>query len=148
MNFTPHVTVACIIERKGRFLLVRELIDGKERINQPAGHLEAGETLQQAAIRETLEETGWHIELTGVAGIDLYTAPANGVTYVRTTFIGTALQQEPNAELDAGIIAPVWLSRDELAKRKAELRSPMVLNIVDQYLAGRRYPLEVVGQHG
>lgn len=147
MTFTPHVTVACIIEREGQFLLVRERIDGEEKINQPAGHLEANETLQEAAIRETLEETGWHIALSGVTGIDLYTAPANGVTYARTTFIATALKHDPDAVLDEGIIGPIWLTRDEIASRQSELRSPMVLNIVDQYLAGRRYPLEVVGQH-
>lgn len=144
----PHVTVACVIERNDQFLLVREWIDGRERLNQPAGHLEAKETLAQAALRETLEETGWHIELTGVVGVDLYTAPANGVTYLRTTFIGRALEEEANAQLDEGIIGPVWLSRDEIAARGEQLRSPMVLDIVDQYLAGRRYPLEVAGQHG
>ncbi|MCP8898166.1 NUDIX hydrolase [Gilvimarinus xylanilyticus] len=147
-DFMPHVTVACVIERDAQFLLVREWIDGRERLNQPAGHLEANETLAQAAVRETLEETGWHIELTGVVGVDLYTAPANGVTYVRTTFIGRALEEDANPQLDEGIIGPEWLTRDEIAARREQLRSPMVLDIIDQYLAGRRYPLEVAGQHG
>lgn len=148
MSFNPHVTVACVVEKDGRFLLVREMIDGCEQLNQPAGHLEANETLQEAAKRETLEETGWRIELTGVVGIDLYTAPANGITYVRTTFIANAVTHLPQLPLDQGIIGPIWLDRDEIASRREQLRSPMVLQIVDDYLAGRRFPLEVAGRRG
>ena len=91
MNWQPHVTVATLVQQGDRFLMVRELIDGEVRINQPAGHLEADETLAEAALRETREETGWQVELTGVVGIDLYTSPTNGVTYVRTTFIAHPL---------------------------------------------------------
>jgi 8-oxo-dGTP pyrophosphatase MutT (NUDIX family) len=143
-RFLPHVTVACVIERDGRFLLVRELINGQERLNQPAGHLEANESLQQAARRETLEETGWEVTLTGVVGVDLYQAPANNTTYVRTTFIGTAVRHRPELSLDVGIIGPVWLSRAQVARAYPQLRSPMVLEVIDDYLAGRRFALEVV----
>ncbi|WP_049722130.1 NUDIX hydrolase [Gilvimarinus polysaccharolyticus] len=143
-RFLPHVTVACVIEHDGKFLLVRELIDGQERLNQPAGHLEANESLQQAALRETLEETGWDIELTGVVGIDLYKAPANNETYVRTTFIGTIIKHHPELSLDDGIIGPEWLTREQVADARSILRSPMVLDVIDNYLAGRRFALEVV----
>lgn len=148
MDFQPHVTVATIVERDGQFLLVRELIDGEERLNQPAGHLEANETLLQAAVRETLEETGWEVEPCGVVGVDLYKAPANDVTYVRTTFIAKALQHLTNAPLDTGIIGPVWLTLEQVRERSAQLRSPMVVKVIEDYLAGRRYPLEVVTGRG
>lgn len=147
-RFLPHVTVACVIEREGQFLLVRELIDGQERLNQPAGHLEADESLPQAALRETLEETGWDIELTGVVGVDVYKAPANGKTYVRTTFIGKATQHHPELALDDGIIGPEWLTREQVADAFNTLRSPMVLAVIDDYLAGRRFALEVVAADG
>lgn len=145
MTWQPHVTVATLIERDGKFLLVRELIDGVIRLNQPAGHLEVNESLHQAALRETFEETGWTVTLTGVIGIDVYTAPSNGTTYVRTSFIGRALKHDPALPLDTGIIDTLWLSRDEIAARADSLRSPMVLQVVDDYLAGRQFPLEVVG---
>ncbi|WP_339897086.1 NUDIX hydrolase [uncultured Gilvimarinus sp.] len=143
-RFLPHVTVACVIPRDDQFLLVRELIDGEEKLNQPAGHLEPDETLPQAAIRETLEETGWGITLTGVVGVDLYKAPGNGETYVRTTFIGSPVQHHPELVLDEGIIGPIWLTREQIAEARDKLRSPMVLSVIDDYLTGRRFGLEVV----
>lgn len=148
MSFTPHVTVATVVEQSGRFLLVRERIGGEEKLNQPAGHLEANESLQQAAVRETLEETGWEVEATGVVGIDLYQAPANGVTYVRTTFIARPLHHRPDAPLDTGIIGPIWLTPGEIRERAAQLRSPLVLKVIEDYLSGRRFPLEVTGRQG
>ncbi|MBU2886418.1 NUDIX hydrolase [Gilvimarinus agarilyticus] len=148
MSFQPHVTVATIVEQEGQFLLVREWIDGQERLNQPAGHLEAGETLAQAAGRETMEETGWEVEVTGVVGVDLYKAPANQITYVRTTFIARAVQHNAEAPLDTGIIGPIWLSVEQIRSRAAQLRSPMVLKVIEDYLSGRRFPLEVTGGQG
>ena len=145
MTWAPHVTVATIIERDNRFLMVYEESDGKLVYNQPAGHLDPDETLFEAAIRETLEETGWTIKLTGVVGVNLYTAPSNGITYFRTTFIGEALSHDTNRPLDTGIIDAVWLTYEELLERKEQLRSPMTLQIVEEYRAGRRFPLEVAG---
>jgi 8-oxo-dGTP pyrophosphatase MutT (NUDIX family) len=145
MSWTPHVTVATIIERDGRFLFVYEEADGRQVYNQPAGHLDPDETLCEAALRETLEETGWTVKLTGVVGVNLYTAPSNGITYMRTTFIAEPISHDPNRPLDTGIISAVWLTYDELLTRKDQLRSPMTLQIIDDYRSGRRFPLEVVG---
>ncbi|MCG3073048.1 NUDIX hydrolase [Pseudomonas aeruginosa] len=125
MSWHPHVTVATIVEDQGRFLLVEEQADGREVLNQPAGHLEPAESLLEAALRETLEETGWEVELSAVTGIYLYTAPSNGVTY-------------------HGIIGPRWLSRDELAAQPQRWRSHLVLRCIDDYLAGGRYPLALI----
>ncbi|HEY8941179.1 MAG TPA: NUDIX hydrolase [Cellvibrio sp.] len=145
MTWAPHITVATIVERDKRFLMVYEESDGKKVYNQPAGHLDPNETLHEAAIRETLEETGWNIQLTGVVGVNLYTAPANGITYLRTTFIADALSHDASRPLDTGIIEAVWLTYEQLLERKEQLRSPMTLQIIDDYLAGRRFPLSVVG---
>lgn len=145
MTWAPHVTVATIVERDDRYLLVYEESDGRMVYNQPAGHLEPGETLAQAALRETLEETGWTVALTGVVGVNLYTAPSNGVTYFRTTFIADAVSHDPTRALDTGIIEAVWLTYEEVVERKAELRSHMTLQIIEDYRAGRRFPLGVVG---
>ncbi len=145
MTWAPHVTVATIIERDNRYLMVYEESDGKKVYNQPAGHLDPNETLLDAAIRETLEETGWTIQLTGVVGVNLYTAPSNGITYFRTTFIGEAISHDAKRPLDTGIIEAVWLSYEELLERKEQLRSPMTLQIIEDYRAGRRFPLSVVG---
>jgi len=145
MTWAPHITVATIVERDNRFLMVYEEAGGKKVYNQPAGHLDPDETLHEAAIRETLEETGWTIELTGVVGVNLYTAPSNGVTYLRTTFIGKALSNDSQRQLDTGIIEAVWLSYEELVARKDQLRSPMTLQIIDDYRNGRVFPLNVVG---
>ncbi len=138
-----HVTVATVIEQNGRFLVVEEFADGKRVINQPAGHLEPEESLTEAARREVLEETGYDCRIDGVVGTTLYKA-ANGVTYYRTSFFGTAEQQRPDARLDDGIIQPLWLSREELQAREADLRSHLVLATIDQYLQGHRYPLELI----
>lgn len=145
MSWAPHVTVATIVEDQGRFLFVYEEADGKKVYNQPAGHLDPNETLREAALRETLEETGWTVKLTGVIGVNLYTAPSNGVTYLRTSFIAEAISHDPNRPLDNGIIEAVWLSYEELLARKDQLRSPMTLQIIEEYRSGRRFPLEVVG---
>ena len=143
-RFTPHITVATVIEKDGRFLFVKEHAEERVVLNQPAGHLEMDESLIQAAIRETLEETGWDIEITQLIGIYLYTAPSNNVTYQRVCFAGRALAQRENHQLDKGIIMPVWLSRDELIEQRALWRSPMVLRCIDDYLTGERFSLELL----
>lgn len=102
----PHITVATIIEDQGRFLMAEEFKAGKHVFNQPAGHLEANESLLDAARRETLEETAWEVELTGVVGIYLYTAPSNGVTYQRICFAARALKHHPSGPWTATSCAP------------------------------------------
>jgi ADP-ribose pyrophosphatase YjhB (NUDIX family) len=144
MSWSPRVTVATVIERDQRYLMVYEEADGKKVYNQPAGHLDPNETLQEAAVRETLEETGWDIKLIGLIGVNLYTSPANGITYLRTTFVAEPLHHNPERPLDAGIIAAVWLTYEEVLARKAELRSPMTLQIIEDYRAGKRFSLEVI----
>ena len=144
MRFTPHVTVATIIEDNGRFLMVEELAEGRAVFNQPAGHLEADESLIQAALRETLEETGWDVELTAVTGIYLYTAPSNGITYQRICFAAKPVRHHPDLALDHGIIGPQWLTRDELITQSKRLRSELVMQCIDDYLAGARFALSLI----
>lgn len=145
MSWYPHVTVATVIEDNGRFLFVEEKADdGRLVFNQPAGHLERGESLLDAALRETLEETGWTVELQGVVGIGLYTAPANDTTYCRTTFFGRPLRHDPQRALDTGIVRAVWLTAAEIAAQHERLRSPMVARVLEQYRDGHRYPLSMI----
>ena len=142
-EWSPRLTVATIIERDGRFLLVEEYADGEELVyNQPAGHLDEHETLAAGAIRETLEETAWEVDVSAIVGVYYWTHP-KGHTFVRTCFSGTALYYHPNQPLDDGIARTVWLTRNEVAALGPKLRSPMVLRCIDDYLAGKRYPLEL-----
>ena len=144
-DFLPHVTVATIIPHEDgkRFLFVEERDDdGKKVINQPAGHLEANESLIEAAVRESLEETGWQVEVTGFVGIALYHG-SNGITYQRNTFSAKAVHAVEGAQLDSGIIGPVWLSEEELLARKEEWRSELVYSSLKHYLNGSVYPLSV-----
>lgn len=144
MTWQPHITVATIVEAGGRFLMVEESKGGQLVLNQPAGHLEPNETLKAAAIRETLEETGWSVELTGVVGVYLYTAPSNGVTYQRVCFAATALHHDAARPLDEGIVAARWLTRDELLAQRARWRSELILRCIDDYLAGPIHALAVI----
>ena len=143
MDWSPRLTVATIIERDSRFLLVEEYADGEELVyNQPAGHLDERETLAAAAIRETLEETAWEIQLDAVVGVYYWTHP-KGHTFIRTCFCGTALRHYPDRALDRGIQRALWLTRAEIVAPGTRLRSPMVLRCLDDYLAGARFPLDV-----
>jgi 8-oxo-dGTP pyrophosphatase MutT (NUDIX family) len=145
MSWYPHVTVATVIEDNGRFLFVEEESgDGRLVLNQPAGHLEPNETLIEAAVRETLEETGWTVEVQGVVGIGLYTTADGATTYYRTTFFGKALRHDPQRALDTGIVRAIWLNPTEIAALAARMRSPMVLRVVEQYNDGHRYPLSMI----
>ncbi len=144
-EWSPRLTVATIIERDGRFLLVEEYADGEELVyNQPAGHLDEHETLAAAAIRETLEETAWEVRVDAIVGLYYWTHP-KGHTFVRTCFVGTTLQHHPEQPLDHGIQRALWLNRDEIVALGPKLRSPMVLRCIDDYLAGKRYPLDLFG---
>lgn len=145
MRWLAHVTVATIVEDQGRFLLVEEMsADKKQVFNQPAGHLEANETLLEAAVRETLEETGWDVELTAVTGIYLYTAPSNGVTYQRVCFAARPMRHHPERALDDGILGARWMTREELAAQPERWRSHLVLRCIDDYLEGERFSLALI----
>ncbi|MEE4922893.1 NUDIX hydrolase [Pseudomonas alliivorans] len=144
MDWQAHVTVATIVEDQGRFLFVEEIKGGRKVLNQPAGHLDPNESLQRAAVRETLEETGWDVELTSVVGIYLYIAPSNGVTYQRICFAAKALRHHPDYTLDDGIVGPIWLTRDQLLGEQDRWRSELVLRCVDDYLNGERFSLDLL----
>jgi len=144
MTWQPHITVATIVEDNGCFLMVEELKGGRAVLNQPAGHLDPHETLTEAAVRETLEETGWDVEATGIVGIYLYTAPSNGVTYQRVCFIAKALKHHPNYQLDEGILRARWLTREELMELRKDWRSELIIRCIDDYLAGQRHSLELI----
>ena len=140
----PAVTVASIIEREGRFLLVEEETRHGPRLNQPAGHLESGETLPDGAIRETLEETGWHVTLSALVGAYRWEAVDNGATFIRFAFCGDARRHDAERPLDVGILRAVWLTPEEIAARRDQHRSPLVMRCIDDYRAGRRWPLAFV----
>ena len=144
MEWKPHITVATVVEDNGRFLMVEELKRDRAVLNQPAGHLDPNESLIDAAIRETLEETGYDVELTGVIGIYLYTAPSNGVTYQRVCFAGKAIKHQPEYTLDTGIIGPQWLTRDELLAQRDRWRSELTLQCIDDYLSGKLFDLSLI----
>lgn len=136
--------VAAVVEREGRFLLVEEVAEGRVVLNQPAGHLERAETLAEAVRREVLEETGRHFEPEGIVGVYLYQRPGLDQAYLRVCFCGRASEQDPTRPLDAEILRTVWLSREELEAGRERLRSPLVRACVEDYLAGRRYGLELL----
>ena len=140
----PDVTVACVVPRDGRFLLVEENIRGQRVLNQPAGHLEPNETLLVAALRETREETGWKVTLTDFIGVYQWTNPDASRHFLRFAFAASPTHHDPNQPLDTGIERAVWLTRDEIVAATQRLRSPMVLRNVDDWLASKRFPLEVI----
>lgn len=144
-EFLPHVTVATVVEHEGKFLFVEELSGGCKVINQPAGHLEANETLQEAALRETLEETGCIVTLDGVLGVNLYTSPNNGVTYHRTTFTATLVEHTDRA-LDEGILRSLWLRPEEARLFSSPPRSPLVLDAIERFCQGKIHSLELLQQ--
>jgi ADP-ribose pyrophosphatase YjhB (NUDIX family) len=146
MTWAPHVTVATVIEHEGRYLLVeeRDKTSGALVFNQPAGHLEPGESLSAAALRETVEETGWEVELLGILGIALYNAAANGITYYRTTFVAKPLRQLENTALDPDIHAIHWLDYQAVLANSARMRSVMVISDIETHRCGTLYPLELI----
>lgn len=140
----PVVTVAAVAEQQGRFLLVEERIGGRLLLNQPAGHLESGESPEAAVARETLEESGWHFEPTALVGIYLWRHAPTRITYLRLAFDGRLAGQDVGRPLDKGVVRTVWLDREEVAGAGDRLRSPLVLRCVDDWLAGGRYPLALL----
>ena len=142
-----HLTVAALVPGEQGFLLVKERDGERIVINQPAGHVEPGESLIEAVKRETFEETGWRVEPSHLLGISIYTSPHNKVTYYRLAFLCEALEQDKHAELDSDIIEALWLSEAELRARQTEMRSPMVIKTLDDYCNGKRYPLEIINDY-
>jgi 8-oxo-dGTP pyrophosphatase MutT (NUDIX family) len=139
----PHVTACTIVERDGRFLFVEEIIQGASVINQPAGHWEYGETLIEAAVRETLEETAWDVEPFALVGVYEHKPAGLEYGFVRFAYAARALRHHPERPLDAGIERAVWLDREALILQRPRHRGPMVERCVDDFLAGRRYPLDL-----
>lgn len=140
----PAVTVATVVERDGRFLVVEEETASGLRINQPAGHLEPAEALSAGAVRETLEETGWHVQPVALVGVYRWEAPDTGATFVRFAFAARPARHDAARPLDRGIVRALWLDFDELKARRAEHRSPLVLRCVEDFRAGRRWPVDFV----
>lgn len=144
MIWKPHATVAAIVERNGKFLMVEEEIEGVVVYNQPAGHLDPGESIIHAAVRETQEETAWQFKAEAMVGIYLWDQPNSDRSFLRFAFCGDVVNHDDSQALDVGILRAVWLSREELLARPEKIRSPMVLSCIDDYLAGKRYPLDIL----
>jgi 8-oxo-dGTP pyrophosphatase MutT (NUDIX family) len=147
----PDVTVATVVVRDGRVLCVEERVNGDIVINQPAGHLEPDESLADAALRETREETGWDVALTAFIGAYQWKAPqqadgSGGRHYLRFAFAADPLHLDPTRKLDEGIVRACWMTPTELLDAGARHRSPLVWQVVADYLAGRRHPLSML-QH-
>ena len=140
----PNVTVAAVIEQAGRFLLVEEETDEGVRFNQPAGHLEEGESLLAAVAREALEETAHRFRPESLVGIYQWPRPDGGPTYLRFAFAGGVDGVEAGRALDAGILRAVWMSLAEVEATAERHRSPLVLQCIRDYLDGRRFPLDVI----
>ena len=138
------MTVAAVIEDNQHFLLVQERDAGRTVYNQPAGHLEEGESLIAAVIRETLEETAWHFRPEALLGIYRWCHPGMAKTFLRIAFTGTCLYQESERALDPDIERTVWMSAAELRRQPDMLRSPMVIRSIDDYLTGISYPLALL----
>ena len=144
MIWKPNVTVAAVIERDGKFLLVEEETDDGIRFNQPAGHLECGESLLDAVVRETREETRYDFVPQALVGIYNWRHPVKDLTYLRFAFTGEVTGCDPERALDEGIIAARWLSPDEIRASSERHRSPLILRCVEDWLSGRRYPLDLL----
>ncbi len=141
----PHLTVACMAQREGRYLMVRENHCGHSVLNQPAGHVEKGESLVGAVIRETLEETGWEFAPEYISGIYQFLA-GDGETYLRFTFAGDLITERTGHSLDPAIAEVVWMDRLSLENSRDFLRSQVVLKCIADYEAGNRLPLGCVQQ--
>lgn len=146
-SFEPHITVATVVEQQGQFLFVHELQKNQLVYNQPAGHVEINETLIEAAVRETLEETAWHVEITDYIGLYVYQPSCDNKIYYRHCFAARPLRHETGQALDIGIAAAVWFSADDIMAKAHEHRSPLLARCLQDYLSGRRLPLDSIYQH-
>lgn len=144
MIWKPHVVAATVIERDNHYLCVEEDIDGRRVFNQPAGHLDPGESIVDAAVRETLEETAFTVRIDHLLGIYLAETESPGKTFVRFCFSATVLAHDPGRQLDKEIVRTHWLSHAEIVARQADLRSPLVVRAIEAYESGVRYPLSML----
>jgi len=144
MIWKPNVTVAAVVQRDGKFLLVEEETDAGLAFNQPAGHLEEGESLVDAVVREALEETAYHFRPTHLVGIYQWQHPVKALTYLRFAFGGELRGYEAGRPLDDGIVGARWLTLDEVQATQARHRSPLILRCCEDLLAGRHYPLDLL----
>jgi ADP-ribose pyrophosphatase YjhB (NUDIX family) len=144
MIWKPHVTVAAVIEQDGKFLLVEEHTSQGLLFNQPAGHLEPDESLIAGVAREVLEESAREFEPQYLIGIYRWHSQAAGTTYLRFAFAGRVIAHHPEQPLDEGIVRAVWMSPDEIRATQTRHRSPLILRCVEDYIAGKRYPLEIL----
>jgi ADP-ribose pyrophosphatase YjhB (NUDIX family) len=140
----PHVTVATIVTDGDRFLMVEEEVMGRVVYNQPAGHLDAGESLARAAARETLEETGWTVEITHLVCVQQWRSDEHGDEVLRFTFAARALGHDAFRPLDTGIRRALWLPREDIVALGERLRGPLVVRSIDAWLAGQRLPLSIL----
>lgn len=148
MSWSPEVTVAAVVEREGRFLVVEERIHGRLVLNQPAGHLEDRETLIEAAVRETREETAWRLHPEALVGTYLWRNPDNDRSFLRFAFCGSVDDHASGQALDTDIVRALWLTHEQLLNQQPRLRSPLVLRCIDDYLRGARHPLSSVAALG
>ena len=144
MIWKPHVTVAAVLLRDGKFLLVEEETENGLAFNQPAGHLEEGESLVDAVVREALEETAYHFKPTHLIGIYNWRHPTKDMTYLRFAFGGELRGYEAGRQLDEGIVAARWLTLDEIRATQARHRSPLILRGIEDALAGKSWPLDLL----
>ena len=144
MIWKPNVTVAAIVRRDDKYLLVEEESQNGPVLNQPAGHLEQGESLIDAVIRETLEESACLIEPEHLIGTYLWHHAEKDTTFLRFTFSGQLVESRPNQPLDEGIIRALWMTREEIEDEKERLRSPVILQSIDDYLDGQAQPLSSI----
>ncbi len=151
VRWKPNVTVAAVIEHEGRFLLVEEDTSDGLLLNNPAGHLDPGESPIDACVREALEETGRRFTPEGFLGMYMSrfrrTRTGEDITYLRLAFFGSVSEADPLLELDDGIVGTVWMTADEIRACPERHRSPLVLECIEAYLAGQRYPLEILTVH-
>jgi len=144
MVWKPNITVAAITERNGKFLLVEELTEFGARFNQPAGHLEPNETITEGVIRETLEETAYAFKPEAVVGIYYWRYPNKNLTYLRFAFSGAITNHDTQRKLDKGIIRADWYSVETIRGMINRHRSPLVMQCIDDYLLGKRFPIELI----
>ncbi|MGW8269682.1 MAG: NUDIX hydrolase [Burkholderiales bacterium] len=145
-EWKASVTVAAVIEADGRFLLVEEIHDGRAVLNQPAGHLDPDESLIDACVREVMEETAHRFVPEALVGVYRYLYAPKDITFLRFAFSGRSAGAEPGRALDKEIVRTHWLTHDEIVARRAEHRTPLVMQCIEDYRSGRHFPLEVLSK--